>query len=299
MNAVKEDRTAPVHLEYHADDYGMFPAQSRRILDCCQGALNGVSIMPNSPFLEEAVSMLESAGLDMSVAVHLNIIEGRSLCPPTQVPLLTHDDGVFRCGFGALLLHSFLPGRKRWKTQLKKELRAQIPRVASFLPPETPLRLDSHAHYHMVPVVFDALMEVLAEEGWQVSYIRIPREYPMLYLRHWSALHGISPVNFLKVGILNLLSWRNSRKYRTRLENMEKRLFLGVFLSGGMFLENVRAVLPDALALAEEKGWGIELLSHPGGIKEPEDIAQLTNEADHVFLTSPNRDREARMLKEL
>ena len=53
------------------------------------------------------------------------------------------------------------------------------------------------------------------------------------------------------------------------------------------------------LALAKEKGWGVEILSHPGGIREPEDIAKLTNRADIAFLTSPNRDLEGDMLKRI
>lgn len=299
MGLVTEKGQPSVAIEFHADDYGMFPIQSQRILDCCAGALNGVSIMPNSEYLEQSMAGLSALEKDLTVAVHLNLIEGRSLCPPDQVPLLTREDGVFRCGFGSLLLHSFLPGRKEWKAQLKREYRAQIARVASLLPPGTALRLDGHAHYHMVPVAFDALMEVLQEENRPVSYIRIPREAWKLYLSHWRQLRGIAPVNLLKVGILNLLAWRNCRKYGGQLAAMEKKLFLGVFLSGRMCLENVKTLLPDALALAKEKGWGVEILSHPGGIREPEDIAKLTNRADIAFLTSPNRDLEGDMLKRI
>ena len=44
--------------EFHADDYGLFPAQSRRILECCTGgALNGTSLLPNSPWLEDCLAM--------------------------------------------------------------------------------------------------------------------------------------------------------------------------------------------------------------------------------------------------
>lgn len=43
-----------VDIEYHADDYGLCPAQSREILDCyTDGRLNAVSIMPNSPLTTE------------------------------------------------------------------------------------------------------------------------------------------------------------------------------------------------------------------------------------------------------
>ena len=43
-------------IEYHADDYGLFPEQSRHIMECYhKGALNGISIMPNSPYLKECM----------------------------------------------------------------------------------------------------------------------------------------------------------------------------------------------------------------------------------------------------
>ena len=44
-------------IEYHADDYGMFKTQSKHIMDCYhEGALNGISIMPNSPYLDECMA---------------------------------------------------------------------------------------------------------------------------------------------------------------------------------------------------------------------------------------------------
>ena len=52
---------------------------------------------------------------------------------------------------------------------------------------------------------------------------------------------------------------------------------------------------PDALALAQKKGWNLELLAHPGAVLEPEDIARLTNRSDIHFLTSSFREREASM----
>lgn len=285
-----------VEIEYHADDFGLFPAQSQRILDCQEkGCLNGVSVMPNSPFLPSAMARLE--GKNMAVTIHLNIIEGRCLCLPRDIPLLVDRDGVFRVGFGQLLLRSFLPGRNTFRAQLRKELRAQITTVAACYPAETPLRLDGHAHYHMLPVVFDALMDVLREENWPVSYIRIPREYPLLYLRHWRKLQDFAPINLAKVLILNLLAWRNQRKYQDYLGKLEQKVFLGVFLSGRMYRENVERILPDAMALAKKKKQNLELLAHPGGVYEEADTALLTNQQDMAFLTSDARNREADMYR--
>jgi hypothetical protein len=176
-----------------------------------------------------------------------------------------------------------------------QELKAQILAVRKVLPAEVPLRLDGHAHYHMIPVVFDAMMDAIREEDLPVSYIRIPREYLRLYLPHFFQLRDLSAINLLKVAILNLLSGMARLKYRKELEPMEKKLFLGVALSGRMYYENLKVFFPQARKLAEKKGWDLEILGHPGGVSEPEDMVQITCEDDRIFLTSPLRNREKSM----
>lgn len=297
MNSTKK-AASNIMLEYHADDFGLFPIQSQRIMDCYHnGKLNGVSVMPNSDYLPECMELLHPAQNEIAVTVHLNVIEGRSLCVPDEVSLLTDRTGTFRASFASLLLHSYLPGRKAYQEQLKKEIRAQIYSVKAFLDQDAPLRIDGHAHYHMLPVVFDALMDVIREENLNVSYIRIPREYPSLYLRHWKELRDFSPINLAKVLILNILAVRNKKKHREFMNSLEQTVFLGVFLSGRMYRENVEPILPDALRLAKKLNRGIEILAHPGGVYEKEDIAKLTNADDLTFLTCDFRRKEVSLFK--
>lgn len=286
-------RKAPT-IEYHADDFGLFARQSQRITTCWeQGRLNGVSVMPNGEALSQCMDWLAQRKDHVAVTIHLNLIEGHCLTQSAPQLGLTDAQGNLTARFLSLLLHSFLPGRKARKNWLKQELSAQIQVVASHLAPGAALRLDGHAHYHMLPVVFDALMEVIRENDLHVSYIRIPREYPMLYLRHWNQLQDFSPINLVKVLILNVLSLRNRIRHRDDMQPLEKKLFLGVFLSGSMHRSNVEAILPDAMKLAQKKGWNLEVLAHPGGVEEPDDIAKLTSHDDLVFLTSPLRRKEA------
>lgn len=279
--------------EFHADDYGLFPTQSGRILRCRrEGALNGTSIMPNSPWLEQCLDMLPEEGIALSV--HLNLMEGRCLAPKEELPLLTDAEGVFRVSFLRLLLCPLTGRRGEYRAQIKKELRAQIralqPAFARF---GQPLRLDGHAHWHMLPVVFDALMELIAEEELPVAYIRIPREPFALFWRHLSEILPVSPINIVKTLLLHMLAGRNLRRHRERLSRMEKKLFIGVLFSGRFDYKRMRSLLPDAERLAEACGWGLELLAHPGAVYEEEDIRQLTNRDDHRFLTSPDRETEA------
>lgn len=282
----------PVSIEYHADDYGLFPAQSRRILDCAEnGVLNAVSVMTNSPHLAECFGMFQPWRGRLTAAVHLNFMEGHALCPGR----LTDRDGNFCVSFGLLLLHSFLPGRASCRAALREEIRAQIHALLPYLGGEEALRVDAHAHYHMIPVVFDALMDVIREDGLSVSYVRVPADPIRLYLRRWRELTGFRPINLVKVLVLDLLAWRNTWKYRAFFQKTERRVFLGVLFSGNMCLQNVSAVLPEAKALAVKKGWGVEVLAHPGGVYEAEDTQALTHRDDKAFLINKNRRKEADM----
>ena len=290
-----DSKNTPV-VEYHADDYALFPAQSRRILDCAdRGVLNAVSVMTNSPHLEACMETLRPYEEALTVAVHLNFMEGKAFYPG----LLTDALGNFRVTFGALLAHSYLPGRGKYRVALRDEIRAQIHALLPYLEEGTGLRIDGHAHYHMLPVVFDALMDVVQEEKLNISYIRVPRDPLRLYLRHWRKLEGFRFTNLVKVLVLDILTWRNQQKYSSFFNSLEQRMFLGVLFTGNMTLQNVLAVLPDAEVMAKRKGWGIEILAHPGGVCEPEDAIQLTHSGDLAFLTSDDRLKEADMFCKL
>lgn len=280
-------------IEYHADDFGLFPAQSQRILDCHRmGALNGISVISNGPFFSQCMDMLAPYQQEIQIAVHLNFMEGKCICVREDVDLLVDEEGNFDVSFGKLLLCSVLPGRERYRSQLRKEISAQIHAVLPYLLGK-PLRIDGHSHYHMIPVVFDALMDVILDQELPVSYIRIPKEYIKIYLRCKKNLVGLRPVNLLKTLILNCLSRRNLTKYRDFAARLEHSVFMGVMYSGRMCIQNIQALRPEAERLAERLNQNIEILAHPGGVFEEEDIKCLTNQGDIAFLTSDFRREEA------
>lgn len=286
-----KSKNTPV-IEYHADDYALFPSQSRRILDCAEkGVLNAVSVMTNGPHLAACMEALRSSGKPFTLAVHLNFMEGKAFCPG----LLTDREGNFRVKFGTLLIHSYLPDRGKYRAALREEIRAQIRALLPYLEKGTGLRIDGHAHYHMLPVVFDALIDAVREDNLNISYIRVPQDRLRPYLRHWRELEGFRVINLIKTLVLDLLSWRNRRKYKALFAQLEQRIFLGILFSGNMCYKNVSAVLPEAELLAERKGWGVEIVAHPGGVYEPEDAAEITHADDLVFMAHDNRRKEAEM----
>ncbi|SFC92638.1 ChbG/HpnK family deacetylase [Butyrivibrio sp. YAB3001] len=269
-------------IEFHADDYGMFPAQSKRIIDCIDnGAINSVSVMPNSPYLDECMNMLK--GKKVLITVHLNLVQGK---PLTDCKLLA-PNGEFDISFGKLLVISYLPFlRKKYREEIKKEYIAQIRSVQKYLDNQH-FRLDSHWHYHMLPIAFDAMMDAVKETKIDVEYIRLPADRISFFFKGKNR-ERIIPINIVKVLILNTFRLRARRKYGKYLNNLEKKDFFGVMYSGNMNKINTRFILENILP-----GKDYEILFHPGSVLEENDIANLTNPGDKEFLTSPKRKAEA------
>ena len=285
-------------VEFHADDYGLFPQQSRRILDCAvNGVLSGVSIMPNSEYLDTCMEMLSAAPREIALTVHLNLVEGRCLSDPKDVPLLVDEQGNFSISFVKLLLVSFSPKRKIYRQQIRQELLLQIRRCQPYFKGR-PLRLDCHVHYQELPVVFDSIMDLIREEDLTVSFLRMPRE-PLGYYWPLKGFHGLKPINLVKVLVLNTLDIRNRIKYRSVLSHMEQKDFFGVACSGNMCYENASLLLRRYRSRGKGAKDGLEMLFHPGSVLEEDCIRQLTSEDDLHFLTAQGRASEADALKRL
>ena len=287
--------------EFHADDYGLFLEQSERILACFEhGVLNGTSIIANGPQLNECLKELPDEG--MYLTVHLNLMQGQCLAPAKEVPLLADETGRFCVTFAQLLFAGLSGKRDAYKHQIKAEYRAQIRKLLPlFQRTGRKLRIDGHAQWHVVPVSFDALMEVIGEEGLPVTYIRLPDEPLHLYLRHLFQLMPFPVINIVKALLLKLLVSRDRRTWKDRLQCMEQKLFLGVMLSGHFDYHRMKAILPAAESLATEKGIGLEILAHPGSVQLKENLAKVTNQDDYRFFTSPAREEEGKaflMLKQ-
>ncbi|MCR5156930.1 MAG: ChbG/HpnK family deacetylase [Butyrivibrio sp.] len=288
-------------IEYHADDYGMFRTQSRHIIDCYHnGALNGISIMPNSPYLAECMEEIKDIRKKLFVTVHLNLVEGKPLTG-AKASKLVDGDGNFNIGFGKLLLVGFVPVlRKIYYRQIRREMEAQILGCRQYMNDDK-FRLDGHVHYHMLPLVFDAIMDVVEQKGLEVSYIRFPREDLNVYRKVSGKLKGIKLINVIKVLVLNALADRNERKHGETLRRLgvQRKFFMGVMLSGHMFYDNVKECIPVAADVLADKGLqDMEILFHPGDITELTEVSQITSKDDLDFLNvnSANRFKEAEAL---
>ena len=242
----------------NADDFGLTEGISRSILEAHDGGvLNGVSVLSNGYFFDEAVAEARRRpGLRLSV--HLNLIEGMALSHPGP------------------LRHSFL---SLWRArtvpeQVRTELAAQVRRVADAIG-RAPDGLDGHRHVHMIPGVFECVLD-LAEE-FRIPYVRIPEDRGP-----WRPWPG-----WIKRLVLNRLARRNRPMLQGRAISTCDA-FLGVLHTGRMTTEAVRAGLRGI-----ESGSTVEILFHPGGAV-PGDEARLRYRR---FYFDPARRRELEELK--
>lgn len=297
-------------IYYHADDYGVCAAQCEQMLALsADGCLNSISLFPNSPYTAQAYARIKadtntnSAGTAfrapfLRVAAHLNLIEGKSAAPAGTVPLLTDERGMLRCTFGYLLKANFaLPRKKRaFREQLKTEIAAQLA-VISDLTGSKHLCIDSHQHFHMIPLVFHALSDVVSERGYVIDSLRIPVDpirpvltTPRLFLK-------IPPVNFIKYALLRILSWFILPEAKRRCPDIP--VFFGIFYTCRMEYGTVAPLLKKYERIAEKQHRNLELMFHPGGVYDTEELLDPANTELAAFYSDPYRKKEADALMRL
>jgi predicted glycoside hydrolase/deacetylase ChbG (UPF0249 family) len=246
-----------------ADDLGLSCGITDGILDAIDnGFLTSTSVIANGAAFDYAIDEYRKRE-GLMLAVHLNLCEGRALTPRDEIALLVDENGNLCRSFASLLLGTARASRgerQDLKQQLKTEMRAQILRVGERMGMESGFRVDSHQHYHMIPIVFDALMEL--HEEFEFSYVRNLAE-PFFLLDGWSvSARDHLGLNLIKHLLLKSLAARAGR----RLEGMNIPhcdRFVGVLFSGHMTNRVVRSAIDHIRATASHDA-AVELLLHPG-----------------------------------
>lgn len=231
-------------LIVNADDFGLSEGINRAILSAHQnGILRSTSIMPNGSAFEDAVRIaLETPAL--GVGIHLSLIGEKSVSPAGELRGMVNAESLLPDSYPIftrqLLSKRFTIG------DVQTEIRAQIERVLTA--GLDPTHIDSHQHVHMLPAVFEIVLDVAREYG--IPAIRIPLE------RGGSDSGGI--FTQLKQ------TWLLSRICRARLRQVEAAglhtadWFWGLGVSGKMDEANLMAAL-------QSLGPGVnEVMCHPG-----------------------------------
>ncbi len=280
-------------IEFHADDYGMFPAAARRIITCINdGCINGISLMPNGHCFEECMEILKKeCKKPVRMSVHLNLMTEKPLSPVNLIPDLVDKEGYFCLTYGKLLWNSLFPGRrKRYKEEIKAELKQQIEKCLPYFPVGQGLRLDSHRHFHMIPVVFEAIAELVAENNYDLSYIRIIRERSAYY-RHIGRFDHFRSVNVIKVWLLNYLGRIDRRKQRSLYE-LGSADFASILFSGCMTENNLSLIFENMKKCKNGGREEKELMFHPGAVLEEEDLMRIHDTEDAQYMADPLRSAE-------
>ena len=189
----------------NADDFGISEAYNRAVLEGYEfGILKSTSLTANGEAFEEACKKVIPACPDLGVGIHLNIIEGKALCP--DLDQLTDNQGNFNNSFGALLLKSLNPKNKVFMEQIEKEFRAQIEKVMS----RTKVtHIDSHVHTHSIPKIFELTAKLAKEYG--IKQIRPQFEKPYLMPDASRIFNRKYPINLIKVALLEFFTLINEK----------------------------------------------------------------------------------------
>lgn len=291
----KTDNRNQVQLDIHADDFGESVHASQDILDCLKaGKLDSISVLANMNCFAECVSLYREAESSFVkkplLSVHINLMEGRCLSAPEKLSDLVDKKGHFCISWEKLFLKSFLPGRGRLQAQLENEIKLQIVAVRQAFPEIERLRLDSHQHTHMIPVVADAIFAVLAEERWEVEYIRDAREPMLPFLAKPALYPTYQPVNFIKNMILNFCSVFLQKEFYQL--NLQPMLLWGLIMSGHMDEKRVSVLLAAMKRKAQKTGRTLEILFHPGQVLKEEITEEFSQQEAIAFHVSDGRKVE-------
>lgn len=187
----------------NADDFGMSEAFNQAVLEGYSwDILKSASLVANGEAFEQAWQEIIPACPDLGVGIHLNIIEGKSLC--TGLDRLTDKDGNFNNSFSMLLLKSLNPKDNTFMEQLEKEFRAQIEAVLSVT---EVTHIDSHVHTHSIPKIFELVCKLAKDYG--IKQIRTQYEHPYIIPDVFRHLNLKYPVNLIKVALLNFFTLIN------------------------------------------------------------------------------------------
>lgn len=298
------------NIDIHADDYALTVNTSKDMLECMKaGKLNSISIVPNTSVFEECMELLyqEIPTLPFLplMSVHLDFVEGYCLAGKEKAPLLVRENSdLMGLSWGGVFQYSYIPWkRNQAKTQLKAEIKEQIAKVQQAaarciaiakenqVPCEQKgLRIDSHQHAHMIPVVWDALLEVLKEENYLVEYIRNSKEVLWAFVSEVSLWKSYRPVNFVKNRLLSLYSHKVDRYYREH--RMEQMYLWGLVMSGNMDEDRIRQLYGKVSGKAQKDNRRLEILFHPGLTLPAEVNEEIGKEAAEEFYLSKGRKTE-------
>ena len=179
-------------LIINADDFGIHPAVNEAVRKAAtEGILTSTSLMAGGDAFDEAVEMARSMP-SLGIGIHLTLVGGiKSVLPPSEVPSLTWDNGVFCHDYGKLIVRD-LEG-KILLSEVYAEWDAQIQKIMNPGLPVT--HMDGHQHMHMWPHFYPIARDLAKK--YHISCMRVPDEDVLFGMKdghiiRWAAKNGLS-----------------------------------------------------------------------------------------------------------
>ena len=184
----------------NADDFGLSKDLNRAVLEGYQaGLLKSASLVANGEAFDEAIEIIKNQCQELGVGIHLNVLEGKSLC--SDLTTLTDSDNKFNNSFLQLFIKAYNTKEKDFYTQLEREFRRQIETILSRTAVS---HIDSHSHIHSIPKIFDMVCRLAKEYG--IKQVRTHFEKPYIIPDFNKHLTWRYPKNILKTLMLGFFT---------------------------------------------------------------------------------------------
>jgi hopanoid biosynthesis associated protein HpnK len=252
-----------------ADDFGA----AREVNDAVEqahrhGILTAASLMVGAPAAADAVARARTMP-DLRVGLHLVLVEGRPVLPPSDIPDLVDTSGCLCTNMARMGVAIFL--RPTVRRQLEAEITAQF---EAFRATGLPLdHVNTHKHFHLHPTIANAILKIGRLYG--MPAIRVP-------LEPRAVLAAAEPGTALPFAPVTGYCARRSHRRMVAAGLCVPDAVFGLAWSGAMTatrLSSLIAHLPAGLS---------EIYMHPAtaggfegaapGYRYAEELAALTNE---------------------
>lgn len=248
------------NVVFSADDFGLSESVNEAVERAHRdGILDAASLMVAAPAAADAVRRARALPT-LRVGLHLVVIEGPAVSPPTAIPALLDPTSHFpsdQLGLG--LRYFFRPSVRR---QLAREIEAQFAAFAA-----TGLRLDhanAHKHMHLHPTVGRLMIDIGHRFG--LHAIRVPAEPPDVLARCGTKVGW---------GDRCLYAWTRLLRHQARKAGLTVNDHcFGLAWSGHMTEDRIRRLMP---ALPEGRS---EIYFHPA-TRRDDTLRRLMPDYEH------------------
>ena len=153
-----------------ADDFGVAHEVNAAVETAhTRGVLTAASLMVGGAAVQDAVARARRLPR-LRVGLHLVLVEGRPVLPPSALPDLVGPDGRFRRDMVRMAVDIFF--RPRARRQLAAEIEAQF---AAYAATGLPLdHVNTHKHFHLHPTIAGMILRI--GRGYGMAAMRAPNE---------------------------------------------------------------------------------------------------------------------------